>query len=134
MEQRSVTRQSELLRVLGEMARELPDPEWVALVDSDGLIVACVPAEPPVETDRISAMTAASVTMGNRVLAEIEGGKMRYASIAGSARQHLTVMVSPDRLLSIGIRPDVPAQATFGPLSRYIPELLRVLRMRFTSG
>lgn len=132
MEQQSITRQSELLRVLGEMARELPEPEWVGLVDKDGLIVACVPADPPVEAERISAMTAASVMMGNRVLQEIEGGQMRYASIAGSRRQHLTVVVSPDRLLSIGIRPEVPAQATFGPLSRFIPELLRVLRMRFT--
>lgn len=128
-----VTRQSELLRVLGRMAADLPDPEWVALVDNDGLIVACVPADPPVEPDRVSAMTAASLMLGNRVLGEIDGGQLRYASIAGSARQHLTVVVSQERLLSIGIQPEVPAQATFGALSRWVPELLRVLKMRFTS-
>lgn len=133
MDERSVTRQSELLRVLGHMAADLPGPDWVALVDNDGLLVACVPTEPPVEIDRISAMTAASVSMGNRVLDEIDGGRMRYASIAGSARQHLTVMVSPDRLLSIGLRPEVAAQATFGALGKWVPELLKVLRMRFTS-
>src|SRR3990172_2816471 len=69
-----VTRQSELHRVLGLLANDLPKPEWVALVDQNGLIVACVPPEPPVETERISAMTAASVAMGDRVLREIEGG------------------------------------------------------------
>jgi predicted regulator of Ras-like GTPase activity (Roadblock/LC7/MglB family) len=132
VEERSVTRQSELIRVLGQMAADLPNPDWVALVDNDGLLVACVPSEPPVEIDRISAMTAASVMMGNRVLDEIDGGRMRYASIAGSDRQHLTVMVSPDRLLSIGLRPEVAAQATFGALGKWLPEVLKVLRMRFT--
>lgn len=129
-----VTRQSELHRVLGLLANDLPKPEWVALVDQNGLIVACVPPEPPVEAERISAMTAASVAMGERVLREIEGGGLRYASIAGSVRQHLTVVLSKDRLLSIGLRPDVPAQATFAPLGRWVPELIRTLQMRFTAG
>jgi predicted regulator of Ras-like GTPase activity (Roadblock/LC7/MglB family) len=134
MVQPMVTRQSELLRVLGHLAEELPQPEWVALVDHNGLIVACVPPEPVVETERISAMTAASVTMGERVLSEIDGGALRYASIAGSVRQHLTVVLSKDRLLSIGLKPEVAPQATFGPLGRWVPELLRALQMRFTAG
>lgn len=129
-----VTRQSELLRVLGRLAEELPQPEWVALVDSNGLIMACVPNEPVVDTDRISAMTAASVMMGDRVLKEIDGGAMRFASIAGSVRQHLTVVLSKDRLLSIGLKPDVPAHATFAPVGRWVPELLRALHMRIRAA
>lgn len=128
-----VTRQSELLRVLGQLAEELPAPDWVALVDSNGLIVACVPNDPAVDADRISAMTAASVQMGDRVLKEIDGGGLRYASIAGSVRQHLTVVLSKDRLLSIGLKPDVPAHATFGPVGRWVPELLRALHMRIRA-
>lgn len=126
-----VTRQSELLRVLGMLAEELPTPHWVALVDNDGLIVASVPQNPGVEVDRISAMTAASVMMGERVLAEIDGGQLRYASIAGSQRQQLTVVLGYGRLLSIGLGPAVPAQATFPPLRRWVPELLGVLKRRF---
>lgn len=127
------TRQSELQRVLGLLSKELPEPLWVALVDGDGLIVACVPSNPPVGSDRISAMAAASQLMGERVLGEIEGGSLRFASIAGSLRQHLTVVVKRDHLLSIGLGPEVPAQATFGPLGRWVPELLHVLNMRFTA-
>lgn len=129
-----MTRQSELVRVLGRLAEELPDPDWVALVDNNGLIVACVPPEPTVEADRISAMTAASVIMGDRVLSEIKGGGLRYASIAGSVRQHLTVVLSKERLLSIGLKPEVPAQATFGAVGRWVPELIRALHMRFTPA
>ncbi len=128
-----VTRQSELMRVLGSLADELPDPHWVALVDQQGLVMACVPDEPEVDPDGFSAMTAASVMMGERVLGEIDGGQLYYANVAGSNRQLLTVMLSPERLLSIGLGPDVPARATFGPVSKWVPELMQALKKRILS-
>ena len=67
-----VTRQSELIRVLEIIAGELPDPLWVALADDDGLLVACVPSQPPVNVDPISAMTAALALTATRVLDEID--------------------------------------------------------------
>ena len=129
-----VTRQSELLRVLDQMAKDLPAPEWVALVDDNGLIVACIPDEPAIEQERISAMTAASLIMADRVLGEIEGGQTRYTSIAGSRRQMLTVVLSRDRLLALGLGPEVPAQATFSALTRWVPEILAVLKRSFGAG
>jgi predicted regulator of Ras-like GTPase activity (Roadblock/LC7/MglB family) len=134
MTDRGVTRQSELMRILTALADELPTPHWVALVDADGLVIACVPPDPEVDADRISAMAAASVLMGEKVLEEVEGGKLRFASVAGSKRQNLTVVLGPDRLLSIGLGPEVPAQATFGPVGRRVPELLRTLQRRFTAA
>ena len=128
------TREEELIQILNYVAAELPEPDWVALVDNNGLMVASIPEQPIIEAERISAMTAASVMMGIRVLKEIDGGELRFASIAGSDRQHLTVVLSHDRLLSIGLGPEVPAQATFVPLRRWVPELLRVLRRRFSDS
>ncbi|MEE9217229.1 MAG: roadblock/LC7 domain-containing protein [Anaerolineales bacterium] len=125
------TRQSELLEVLGHMADELPDPEWVALVDDNGLIVSCIPETPAVGQDQISAMTAASVIMAERVLEEIDGGDMRYTSIAGANRQMLSVVLSRDRVLAIGLGPEVPAQATFAALTRWVPEILQTLNKSF---
>jgi hypothetical protein len=93
--------------------------------------MACIPEEPGISTDSISAMTAATVTMGDRVLREIDGGGLRFASIAGSARQQVTVILGQSRLLSIGIGPEVPAQQTFGPLSRWVPELIKALMRDF---
>ena len=78
------TRQSELIRVLQSLEAELPNPDWVALVDGNGLIMACIPDQPVVGEDRISAMAAASLIMADRVLEEIEGGRLRFASIAGA--------------------------------------------------
>lgn len=128
------TRQSELLRILGELADQLPHPDWVALVDENGLIVACIPDMPVIGQDRISAMTAASVIMAERVLGEVEGGRMRYTTVAGSKRQFLTVVLSPDRLLAIGLGPEVPAQATFAALTHWVPEILAVLKRSFVAS
>lgn len=125
------TRQSELLEILGKMADELPDPDWVALVDENGLIVSCIPESPVVGQDLISGMTAASIIMAERVLDEIDGGQMRYTSIAGSKRQMLSVVLSRDRVLAIGLGPEVPAQATFASLTRWVPEILKVLSKSF---
>ena len=128
------TRQDELLEVLSQMANEMPDPEWVALVDGNGLIVSCIPETPVVGQDQISAMTAASIIMGERVLDEIEGGQMRYTSIAGANRQMLSVVLSDDRVLAIGLGPEVPAQATFASLTRWVPEILQVLSKSFVAS
>ncbi len=127
------TRQAELLRVLSGLSQDLPDPLWVALVDHEGLVVSCVPADPPVDEDLISAMTAAMAMMGERVLGEIDGGQLRFASVTGANRQQLIVDLGRGRLLSIGLGPEVTAQSTFRPLTRWVPELLYALDMRFAS-
>jgi len=127
-----VTRQSELIRVLETIAAELPDPLWVALVDDDGLLVACVPSQPPVDVDQISAMTAALALTALRVLVEINAEEFRYSSVAGSERQLLLVALDGKRFLSIGLGPDVVVQTTFRPLSRRVVELLKILKMRFS--
>jgi predicted regulator of Ras-like GTPase activity (Roadblock/LC7/MglB family) len=128
-----ITRQSELLRLLALLAEDLPDPHWVALADQDGLVLACVPTNPPVEPEQLSAMTAASVMMGERIVGEIEGGQLHYTSTVGSKRQLVTIVLSPDRLLSIGLEPDVPPQTTFSQISRRVPELLQALQKRFVT-
>ncbi|MEE9513407.1 MAG: roadblock/LC7 domain-containing protein [Anaerolineales bacterium] len=129
-----VTRQSELIRVLETIAEELPEPLWVALVDEDGLLVACVPSQPPVNVDQISAMTAALALTAIRVLGEIDAEEFRYSSVTGSERQLLLVALDGKRFLSIGLEPDVVVQTVFRPLSRRVAELLKVLKMRFSAS
>jgi predicted regulator of Ras-like GTPase activity (Roadblock/LC7/MglB family) len=129
-----VTRQSELIRILTAIQAELTKPLWVALVDDDGLMVACVPEEPAGGSDQIAAMTAAGVLTAKRVLGEVEGGSLRFITISGSQSQLLIVSVDRKRFLSIGLNPQVSAQTAFGPLSKWVPELLQVLRKRFSGA
>ncbi|NIM94299.1 MAG: hypothetical protein GTO18_11405 [Anaerolineales bacterium] len=133
METSYTTREDDLNRVLNSLSEELPDPYWIALVDQAGLVTACIPSDPIIPPESISAMAAVLGTSAERVLTEIEGGRLRYASLAGSERQYLMVMLGEDRLLSIGLRPEVQPQTTFRPLRKWIPELINVLKRRYTT-
>lgn len=125
------TRQSELMRVLGLLADDLDQPFWVALLDQDGLILACVPALPEMDTDRISAMAAAVVSLSDRVMLEFDGGTLRYTAIVGEERLNLTLKITHERLLSMGLRPDYPLNRALKPLGRRVPELFTALNLRF---
>lgn len=127
------TRQAELQRVLQSLSDEIPRAEWVALVDQNGLMVSCVPPEPPIESDRVAAMAAAAAQTAERVLAELEGGALRFAAITGSRRQHLTVFLSRERLLTIGLPPEIEAQSIVPSLQRWVPELIQVLKRRYVN-
>lgn len=129
-----VTRQSELLRVLRAIQADLLTPLWVALVDDDGLMVACVPESPAVGSERIAAMTATGVLTAKRVLSEVEGGAMRFITFGGAQSQLLVIAVDQKRFLSIGLNPQVSAQSTFGPLSHWVPELLQIMKKRFSGS
>ena len=131
MDSYNLTRQEELERILGSLFGELSKPTWVALVDSNGFIIACFPSDPEVDQERISAMTIAAVTMGERVLEEFEGENLRYMSIVGAARQSMIVRLGKERILSIGLPPGVQPQTAFRPIQKRIPELLQVLSKRF---
>jgi len=127
------TRQAELQRVLQSLSDEITRAEWVALVDQNGLMVSCVPPEPLIESDRVAAMAAAAAQTAERVLAELEGGALRFAAITGSRRQHLTVFLSRERLLAIGLPPEVEAQSIVPSLQRWVPELIQVLKRRYVN-
>jgi predicted regulator of Ras-like GTPase activity (Roadblock/LC7/MglB family) len=128
-----ITRQSELTRILSAIQSELMNPTWVSLVDDDGLMVAGVPEQPSFGSDQIAAMTAAGVMTAKRVLGEFEGGTMRFINIGGSKAQLIIVAVDQKRFLSIGLPPKVAAQSIFGPLSKYVPELLSTIKKRYRS-
>jgi predicted regulator of Ras-like GTPase activity (Roadblock/LC7/MglB family) len=125
-----VTRESELMRVLKSLEAAMPRAHWIALVDSDGLPLACVPENPPVKIDNIAAMSAAAMLTGQRVLNETEGGQLRFTTIAGSKRQVLIVTVDAKRYLAIGLEPDRPSTSTFGVLARWVPEILSIVKKR----
>jgi predicted regulator of Ras-like GTPase activity (Roadblock/LC7/MglB family) len=125
-----ITRHSELLRVLGLLKDDLGDPQWVALVDEHGLVLTCIPDEPPVDIECVSAMTAALTISGERVIDEIEGGLLRYVSVSGSQRQQLIVILNSKCVLSLGLDPLVSPRSTFKSLARWAPELLQILEKK----
>jgi predicted regulator of Ras-like GTPase activity (Roadblock/LC7/MglB family) len=128
-----VTRESELERLLGELSMELPQPMWAAIIDNDGLLIACVPADPVITTDQIAAMTVTGAVAARRITGEIGGGSYRFTAVAGSKRQLIIVAIDTKRFLSFGFQPQVQTHQIFGPLSEKVPEILNTLKMHFSA-
>jgi predicted regulator of Ras-like GTPase activity (Roadblock/LC7/MglB family) len=87
-----------------------PEVEGSAVVNTDGLSIAAV-LEPPIEEDRVAAMSAAMLSLGERIAKELGRGKMQQVYIRGSsgyavltAAEHqavLTVMAKNDSRLGL---------------------------------
>lgn len=133
MTEQNTTRQDELIRVMSSLADSLPEVYWITLVDRDGFVLACFPPSPEIHPENIAAMTAALTSTVERILGEIDGGQLRYTSVVGSRRHHIMVLLPESRLLTIGLPPNISPQQTFQPIRKWIPELLSVLKMRFTK-
>ena len=80
----SQTRSEQLVNRLRAMQAAAPDIEASAIVSVDGLIMAsALPAE--VEEDRVSAMSAAMLSLGERIASELGRGGLEQVYIKGNA-------------------------------------------------
>jgi predicted regulator of Ras-like GTPase activity (Roadblock/LC7/MglB family) len=82
-----------------------PEIEGTALVSPDGLSIASV-LEPPIEEDRVAAMSAAMVSLGERIAEELGRGKMEQVYIKGSDGYALLTAAGPEAVLTVMARPD----------------------------
>ncbi len=76
-------RLQQIERVLREVQSRIPDLEGLAVVTRDGLPIASA-LYTSTDEDRISAMTAASLSLSERVVLELERGIMEQLIISGS--------------------------------------------------
>ena len=76
-------RLAQIERVLREVQSRIPDLEGLAVVTRDGLPIASA-LYTSTDEDRISAMTAASLSLSERVVLELDRGVMEQLIISGS--------------------------------------------------
>ena len=77
------TRTEQMVSRLRQMHADCPDIEASAIVSVDGLIIAsALPNE--VEEDRVSAMSAAMLSLGDRISAELGRGSLEQVYIRGA--------------------------------------------------
>jgi predicted regulator of Ras-like GTPase activity (Roadblock/LC7/MglB family) len=104
-----------LTQELNNLAARLPETRWLALVNGNGLIRASFP-DPLSDPDRITAMTAAAGSLGERILKELKSGELRYQLLGGTTGTILTLVLSPDYLLTLNLRPITSVDALFAAL------------------
>jgi predicted regulator of Ras-like GTPase activity (Roadblock/LC7/MglB family) len=76
------SRTEQITAVLKGLSASTPDIEASAVVSTDGLIMAsALPAD--VEEDRVAAMSAAMLSLGDRTAQELRRGDLQQVSIRG---------------------------------------------------
>ncbi len=117
-----------LERLLAEIALSMPQIEWVALVKSNGIFVSSFPSKPEMEADRVSAMSAAMSSLGERIASELNNGNMQYTLIAGMDKISVMIELRPDYLLTIELKGDVSLERFLSQMQEVnIPSLIKVL-------
>ena len=116
-----------LERTLAEIALAAP-AEWVALVKSNGLSLASFPSKLKIDDDRVSAMSAAMASLGERIATELGNGALQYTLIAGADEVTIMIALNPQYLLSLALKRDVSIETTLRHLQEIeLPALMRVL-------
>jgi predicted regulator of Ras-like GTPase activity (Roadblock/LC7/MglB family) len=96
-------RTQQLVARLRALQESTPEIEGAAIVSPDGLAIASVLA-PPIEEDRVAAMSAAMVSLGERISEELGRGKMDQVYIKGDNGFALLTAAGPQAMLTVMAR------------------------------
>src|SRR5512135_3182119 len=95
----SLSRSQQMVDRLRTMQAASPDIEASAVVSVDGLIIAsALPVE--VEEDRVSAMSAAMLSLGERISGELGRGGLEQVYIKGNKGSIVLTAVGEEAVLT----------------------------------
>ncbi len=111
---------------LRDLQAGTPDIEASAVVSVDGLIMASsLPAG--VDEDRISAMSAAMLSLGDRIASELSRGMLDQVYIKGSDGIIVLMAVGDEAVLTVLARAQAKLGLIFLDMKRAVEDLTRLL-------
>ena len=111
---------------LRDMQASTPDIEASAVVSVDGLIMASsLPAG--VEEDRVSAMSAAMLSLGERIASELGRGTLDQVYIKGENGYVLLMSVGEEAVLTVLARSQAKLGLLFLDMRRAAEELTKIV-------
>lgn len=111
---------------LKDLQAGTPDIEASAVVSVDGLIMASsLPAG--VDEDRISAMSAAMLSLGDRIASELQRGLLDQVYIKGSDGIIVLMAVGDEAVLTVLARSQAKLGLIFLDMKRAVDDLVRLL-------
>jgi predicted regulator of Ras-like GTPase activity (Roadblock/LC7/MglB family) len=112
--------------VLKDLEAGTPDIEASAIVSVDGLIMAsALPQD--VEEDRVAAMSAAMLSLGERTAQELNRGKLDQVFIRGEDGYVLLMNAGEDAVLTTLVRKDAKLGLIFLDMKRAVEELSKLV-------
>lgn len=120
------SRTEQMVSRLRQMQAACPDIEASAVVSVDGLIIAsALPNE--VEEDRVSAMSAAMLSLGERISAELGRGDLEQVYIRGGEGYVILTSVGSEAVLTALAGKHAKLGLVFLEMRRAAEELVRVM-------
>ncbi|MCB1586188.1 MAG: roadblock/LC7 domain-containing protein [Gammaproteobacteria bacterium] len=102
---------------LQELNSSSPDVEASAIISTDGLIIASqLPNN--VDEDRVGAMSAAMLSLGERTAQELERGQLEQVLIKGKMGYVLMVSAGEDAVLTVLAKKDAKLGLIFLDVKR----------------
>ena len=115
-----------MTRQLQDLQASSTDVEASAIVSVDGLIIAsALPAT--VEEDRVSAMSAAMLSLGERIASELSRGQLTQVYIKGNHGYILLTSVGEEAVLTVMARKEAKLGLIFLDMRRAAEDLATLL-------
>ncbi len=120
------SRTEQLVARLKDLQTGTPDIEASAVVSVDGLIIAsALPAA--VEEDRVSAMSAAMLSLGERIAGELGRGMLDQVYIRGDNGYVILTSVGEDAVLTVLAHKDAKLGLVFLDMRRAAEDLSQLV-------
>jgi predicted regulator of Ras-like GTPase activity (Roadblock/LC7/MglB family) len=120
------SRTEQMVARLKDLQVSTSDIEASAVVSVDGLIIAsALPAD--VEEDRVSAMSAAMLSLGERIAGELGRGLLDQVYIRGASGYVILTAVGEDAVLTVLARKDAKLGLVFLDMRRAAEDLIRLV-------
>lgn len=120
------TRTELIVDRLRDLQASSPDVEASAVVSVDGLTIAsALPSD--VEEDRVSAMSAAMLSLGERIAGELGRGNLDQVYIRGLEGFVILMSVGPEAVLTVLAREQAKLGLLFLDMRRAVTDLSELL-------
>ncbi len=120
------SRNEQLVERLRDLQISSPDVEAAAIVSVDGLSIASsLPSN--IEEDRVSAMSAAMLSLGERIAAELGRGTLEQVYVKGERGFVILSAVGEEAVLTVLARQQAKLGLIFLDMSRAVKELEKLV-------
>ena len=120
------SRTEQMVARIKDLQISTPDIEASAVVSVDGLIIASA-LPPDVEEDRVSAMSAAMLSLGERIAGELGRGLLDQVYIRGANGYVILTSVGEEAVLTVLARQDAKLGLVFLDMRRAAQDLGRLI-------
>ncbi len=120
------SRTEQLVDRLRALQMSTPDVEGSALVSVDGLIIASA-LPPGMEEDRVSAMSAAMLSLGDRISSELGRGSLSQVYVRGTAGYVILMSVGEEAVLTALAHEEAKLGLVFLDMRRAVEDLTNLL-------